>query len=247
MSGSGVRENRMHRLIGGRWRSSSHGEPERCTRRETGGVEPGRLPPLTSQRPTSQVDRERAELIELEGIIHDATRPGRRKAVSPETVQRVVDPPWALSPRGRSTAASVEGISPPGRGAYQTGCSGARPRFLHPTEPVAETQGAVDMTLHVGVEKIVTPNILLVRAPADGFRNSLYRHGGGIVHVSLRSLHATTPVCRRGVRALLWRWPARSSRQAVRELIRVGLMREARVSRIANAPAIGPSRGRSGR
>ena len=33
----------MPGLIGGRWRSGSHGEPEGCTRRETGGIEPGRL------------------------------------------------------------------------------------------------------------------------------------------------------------------------------------------------------------
>src|SRR6266542_1815269 len=34
----------MHGLTGGRWRSSSYGESERCTHRETGGTEPGRLP-----------------------------------------------------------------------------------------------------------------------------------------------------------------------------------------------------------
>jgi hypothetical protein len=44
MSGSRVRENRMHGLTGGRWRGGSHGEPEACTRRETGGTEPRRLP-----------------------------------------------------------------------------------------------------------------------------------------------------------------------------------------------------------
>jgi hypothetical protein len=44
MSGSRVRENRMHGLTGGRWRSGSHGEPEPSTRRETRGTEPGRLP-----------------------------------------------------------------------------------------------------------------------------------------------------------------------------------------------------------
>ena len=37
----------MPGLTGGRWRCESHGEPERCTRRETGGIEPGRLPPVT--------------------------------------------------------------------------------------------------------------------------------------------------------------------------------------------------------
>ncbi len=30
-------------LIGGRWRSGSYGQPEGCTHRETGGIEPGRL------------------------------------------------------------------------------------------------------------------------------------------------------------------------------------------------------------
>src|SRR5262245_22864703 len=44
MSGSRVRENRMHGLTGGRWRSGSHGEPEPSTRRETRGTEPGHLP-----------------------------------------------------------------------------------------------------------------------------------------------------------------------------------------------------------
>jgi hypothetical protein len=44
----------MPGLIGGRWRSGCHGEPEGCTHRETGGIEPGRLPLPTSQRPTSQ-------------------------------------------------------------------------------------------------------------------------------------------------------------------------------------------------
>jgi len=33
----------MPGLTGGRWRSGSHGEPEGCTSRETGGIEPGRL------------------------------------------------------------------------------------------------------------------------------------------------------------------------------------------------------------
>ncbi len=36
--------HRMPGLTGGRWRSGSQGEPEGCTRRETGGIEPGRLP-----------------------------------------------------------------------------------------------------------------------------------------------------------------------------------------------------------
>jgi hypothetical protein len=44
MSGSRVRENRMHGLTGGRWRSDSHGEPDQCTRRETNGTEPDHLP-----------------------------------------------------------------------------------------------------------------------------------------------------------------------------------------------------------
>src|SRR5207244_6658070 len=44
MSESRVRENRMPGLTGGRWRSGSHGEPERCARRETGGTEPDHLP-----------------------------------------------------------------------------------------------------------------------------------------------------------------------------------------------------------
>src|SRR6266702_4347072 len=44
MSGSRVRENRMHGLTGGRWRSDSHGEPEPCTRWETNGTEPDHLP-----------------------------------------------------------------------------------------------------------------------------------------------------------------------------------------------------------
>jgi len=44
MSGSRVRENRMHGLTGGRWRSGSHGEPDTRTQRETGGTEPGHLP-----------------------------------------------------------------------------------------------------------------------------------------------------------------------------------------------------------
>ncbi len=34
----------MPGLTGGRWRSSSHGEPERRARRETGGTEPDHLP-----------------------------------------------------------------------------------------------------------------------------------------------------------------------------------------------------------
>jgi len=34
----------MPGLTGGRWRSGSHGEPERCARRETGGTEPDHLP-----------------------------------------------------------------------------------------------------------------------------------------------------------------------------------------------------------
>ncbi len=41
--GSRVRENRMPGLMGGRWRSGSHGQPEGCAHRETGGIEPGRL------------------------------------------------------------------------------------------------------------------------------------------------------------------------------------------------------------
>ncbi len=44
MSESRVRENRMPGLTGGRWRSGSHGEPEPCARRETGGTEPDHLP-----------------------------------------------------------------------------------------------------------------------------------------------------------------------------------------------------------
>ena|SRR6266508_1848132 len=33
----------MPGLTGGRWRSGGHGEPDGCTDRETGGIEPGRL------------------------------------------------------------------------------------------------------------------------------------------------------------------------------------------------------------
>src|SRR5262245_6827646 len=44
MAESRVRENRTPGLTGGRWRSDSHGEPERCTHRETSGTEPDHLP-----------------------------------------------------------------------------------------------------------------------------------------------------------------------------------------------------------
>lgn len=43
MSESRVPENGMHGLIGGRWRSSSHGEANPRTRRETHGTEHARL------------------------------------------------------------------------------------------------------------------------------------------------------------------------------------------------------------
>ncbi len=64
MSESRVRENRMPGLTGGRWRSGSHGEPERCARRETGGTEPDHLPRADPPAAylTSAVGGEAAEL-----------------------------------------------------------------------------------------------------------------------------------------------------------------------------------------
>src|SRR6266508_1966569 len=60
MSESRVRENRMPGLTGGRWRSGSHGEPERCARRETGGTEPDHLP--RADPPAAYLTRTRAWL-----------------------------------------------------------------------------------------------------------------------------------------------------------------------------------------
>ncbi len=55
----------MPGLIGGRWRSGRHGEPEGCTRRETGGIEPGRLP---------LADQPAAYLTGVVAEAHDATQ-----------------------------------------------------------------------------------------------------------------------------------------------------------------------------
>jgi transposase len=68
-------------------------------------------------RPTVILWRERMAAHGIEGVIHDATRPGRRKELSPDVVQRVVDATlntrpeeathWSIRDMARS-----QGISP---------------------------------------------------------------------------------------------------------------------------------------
>src|SRR2546428_3510511 len=72
---------------------------------------------LGLSRPTVILWRERMATHGLEGIVHDATRSGRRKALSPELVQQVV---WAtLNTRPEAAThwsirqmAKAQGISP---------------------------------------------------------------------------------------------------------------------------------------
>jgi hypothetical protein len=58
----------------GRWRSGSHGEPEGCTHRETGGIEPGRLP--LADQPAAYLTRSATCLFGLTDI-HQEPSPER--------------------------------------------------------------------------------------------------------------------------------------------------------------------------
>lgn len=72
---------------------------------------------LGLSRPTVIMWRQRMGDHGVEGIIHDATRPGRRKGLSPEVVQKVVDATLNTKPEGGThwsirEMAKAQGISP---------------------------------------------------------------------------------------------------------------------------------------
>lgn len=72
---------------------------------------------LGASRPTVIMWRERMASHGLEGIVHDATRPGRRKALPDEVVNRVVDATLNTRPEGAThwsirDMAKAQGISP---------------------------------------------------------------------------------------------------------------------------------------
>ncbi len=72
---------------------------------------------LEVSRPTVILWRKRMGTFGLEGILHDATRPGRHKAISPEVVQRVVDATLNSRPQGAThwsirEMATAQGLSP---------------------------------------------------------------------------------------------------------------------------------------
>lgn len=72
---------------------------------------------LAVSRPTVILWRERMEKHGLEGILFDATRPGRRKALDPEVVARVVEATLNTKPPGGThwsirEMAAAQGVSP---------------------------------------------------------------------------------------------------------------------------------------
>jgi transposase len=72
---------------------------------------------LSISRPTVILWRERMEKHGLEGILADATRPGRRKALDPEVVARIVDATLNTKPQGGThwsirEMAAAQGVSP---------------------------------------------------------------------------------------------------------------------------------------
>jgi transposase len=72
---------------------------------------------LGISRPTVITWRERMATHGVEGILHDATRPGRRKAIAPEVVDRVVEATLSTKPAGAThwsirDMAKAQGISP---------------------------------------------------------------------------------------------------------------------------------------
>ncbi len=72
---------------------------------------------LGVSRPTVILWRQRMAAHGLEGIVHDATRPGRRKALPPEVVRRVVDATLNTRPEGAThwsirEMAKAQGLSP---------------------------------------------------------------------------------------------------------------------------------------
>lgn len=72
---------------------------------------------LAVSRPTVILWRERMENYGIEGILFDATRPGRRKALDPEMIDRVVEATLNTKPPGGThwsirEMAAAQGISP---------------------------------------------------------------------------------------------------------------------------------------
>jgi len=72
---------------------------------------------LGISRPTVILWRERMATYGLEGILHDATRPGRRKALAPEVIARVVEATLHTKPEGAThwsirDMARSQGLSP---------------------------------------------------------------------------------------------------------------------------------------
>jgi transposase len=72
---------------------------------------------LRISRPTVILWRERMATYGLEGILHDATRPGRRKALAPEVVAGVVEATLNTRPEGAThwsirDMAKAQGLSP---------------------------------------------------------------------------------------------------------------------------------------
>ncbi|CAN5121576.1 hypothetical protein BH20ACT24_BH20ACT24_07740 [soil metagenome] len=78
---------------------------------------------LGVSRPTVFLWRDRMATPGVEGIIHDATRPGRRRAIPPEVVDRVVDATLNTRPEG-ATHWCVQ-ICGPGQGQADD-CAGPR-------------------------------------------------------------------------------------------------------------------------
>ena len=72
---------------------------------------------LSVSRPTVYLWRQRFEQAGIAGLLKDAARPGRRKAVSPEKVQAIVDATLHTTPPDAThwsvrTMAKAQGVSP---------------------------------------------------------------------------------------------------------------------------------------
>ena len=93
----------MHRLIGGRWRSGGMASRKRRTRRETGGVEPGRLQP--ADQPAAYLTR----CPEIPSVRRRGpwTRKRPRRQAPPDDYRPTAGPDFTPTPEEEAEAAEL--------------------------------------------------------------------------------------------------------------------------------------------